>query len=205
MSRILKQEDVASTDHLLSIVKRVKYVALTVTQDMILPRTTPVFFAFDPETRTSYWLSNKASQHSKNIAQNNRASLIFVNNQITKNSIDFSTPILGIDATASIVTNNDEKNRAYRLLKQKARTLPERIEDFNNPNALRSIYKARVTQHDRTPTPSKNSLYMVIGTSPQSQPRVIISKFSVNTEGNLPLNMKTDAIDLSATHTCLYL
>jgi len=212
MSKTPSKIDIASSEQLIAIVKRVNQLVLTLTPEAVIPRTSPVFYALDADTSTAYWLSNSEATHSQNISENPNVSVTFI-----ANAIDGYKPASimdeGLDGVAKKVTATDELEHAYSLLKSKALKLPENLEDFSNKNALRHIYGVRVKPNEMRGNNDllADSKYMVLGTSPRGQeptstPKTIALPFE-GTDGTT-IRVKLNGKDLTQyaddTHVCIF-
>ena len=212
MSKTASRIDIATPEQLIAIVKRVNQLALTLTPNTVIPRTSPVFYALDKQTATAYWLSNSDSTHSKNIDQNPNVSVVFIVNAINGLS-PASIPERGLNGKAEKIKSATELRHAYKLLKGKARTLPEKIEDFDKANPLRNIYRVRINPEDLESIQHSLDVtkYMVLGTSPVSTkheefPKTLLTPFEC-VDGStirIELNESTLAKYTGETHACVF-
>lgn len=118
------------------IIEQIIYINIATSNSDGQPWNTPVFSAYDEE-HNFYWGSDKESQHSLNIAANNKIFITVYDSTVPAGEGEG----VYIQAIAEEVTDLEEIKKAHELL-QSRRPVPYwRLEQMNGKGVVR-IYKA---------------------------------------------------------------
>ncbi len=98
------------------IVEKIIYITIATCSKDGQPWNSPVYSAFD-ENHTFYWGSDKNSQHSKNIAANNKVFLVIYDSTVPAGTGEG----VYIKAKAGEVTDKKEMEKVVTLLKERAK------------------------------------------------------------------------------------
>lgn len=120
------------------IINKILYLTIATVDKEGQPWNTPVYTAFD-EDYNFYWASDQNGQHSKNIAQNSKVFLVIYDSTAPEGTGEG----VYIQAKASILTSEDELQKALRYLYKRKNQQPGKGEakEFLG-DYPRRIYKA---------------------------------------------------------------
>ncbi len=119
------------------IIEKIIYITIATVTPEGKPWNSPVYSAYDKDNYTFYWVSPRATQHSKNIAVNPNVFLVIYNSTVPEGTGEG----VYVQAQASVVTDPREMTKAiYLLYTRKKKTLRD-VSRFLDLKPRR-IYKA---------------------------------------------------------------
>lgn len=118
------------------IVDTILYITIATAGDDNQPWNSPVFSAHD-DYYNFYWGSDTESQHSKNIAANNKIFLVIYDSTVAAGAGEG----VFIEATASEVKDPTEIVAAHKLLRDRHTVPYWKLEEVQGDNPVR-LYKA---------------------------------------------------------------
>ncbi len=120
------------------IIKKILYITIATVSAENQPWNTPVYSSYD-EDFTFYWASDQNSEHSQNIAQNNKVFLVIYDSTVQEGKGEG----VYVQATASIVEEEEEVTRALTYLYTRKGDDPDKrtAEEFMGEHPRR-VYKA---------------------------------------------------------------
>jgi len=119
------------------IIEKIIYITIASVTPEGKPWNSPVYSAYDKDSYTFYWVSPRATQHSKNIAENPDVFLAIYNSTVPEGTGEG----VYVQAQASVVTDPKEMARAIYLLYTRKKKVLKDISCFLDLRPRR-IYKA---------------------------------------------------------------
>lgn len=121
------------------IISEREYITIATADETGQPWNSPVYSAFDDEY-VFYWGSDTDSQHSKNIAVNNKVFLVIYDSTVTAGEGEG----VYVQAIAEVITDKEEKDKAHKLIQDRRPNWYWRREEFDGDTPL-ALYKATPT------------------------------------------------------------
>ncbi len=119
------------------IVEKIIYITIATVTPEGKPWNSPVYSAYDKDTYTFYWVSPRATEHSKNIEHNPNVFLVIYDSTVPEGTGEG----VYVQAHASVVTDIKEMTKAIYLLYTRKKKKLRDVSHFLDLRPRR-IYKA---------------------------------------------------------------